>query len=99
MPRGLICMNDRTAMGAFQALAQAGLAIPDDVSVVSFDASQLASWLRPTLTSVALPLRAMGARAVQLLLEAQPSGPGVDLIPMNVRRGQSVRAQPARTDA
>ena len=39
---GLVCMNDRLAMGAYQALAEAGLRVPDDVSVVSFDGSSLA---------------------------------------------------------
>ncbi|GAA4395408.1 LacI family DNA-binding transcriptional regulator [Tsukamurella soli] len=67
-PRALICGNDRTAMGAYQALAEAGLAVPDDVSVVSFDDSELAGWLRPALSSVALPHHELGARAVELLV-------------------------------
>ena len=35
-------MNDRLAMGVYQALAEAGLRVPEDVSVVSFDGSALA---------------------------------------------------------
>lgn len=65
----LICMNDRVAMGAYQAAAAAGLSIPDDLSVVSFDNSDLAAWLRPGLTSVAIPHFEMGRRAVELLLD------------------------------
>ena len=51
-------------MGVYQALAEHGLGVPDDVAVVSFDGSELADWLRPRLASVALPFEAMGRRAV-----------------------------------
>lgn len=67
-PRALICLNDRVAFGAYQALADAGLRIPDDVSVVSFDDSELARWLRPQLTSVGLPYFDMGRIAVESVL-------------------------------
>jgi LacI family transcriptional regulator len=87
---GLICMNDRIAMGAYQALAEAGLRVPDDVSVVSFDGSALAGWLRPVLTSVELPFTELGALAVRRLLDAQDRG-GTVTVPMVVREGGSVR--------
>jgi LacI family transcriptional regulator len=67
-PRALICLNDRIAFGAYQALADAGLRIPEDVSVVSFDDSELARWLRPQLSSVALPYFDMGRIAVESVL-------------------------------
>lgn len=67
-PKALICLNDRVAFGAYQALADAGLRIPDDVSVVSFDDSELARWLRPQLSSVALPYFDMGRIAVETVL-------------------------------
>ena len=98
VPRALICMNDRVALGTYQALAEAGLTVPDDVSVVSFDASELASWMRPRLSSVALPLRDMGAHAVQLLLGHESGRPGVHLVPMPVQMGNSVRASHAHPD-
>src|SRR5258708_19832638 len=66
--RGLICWNGRLAMGAYEALAEAGLRIPDDVSVIAFDDQDLASWLRPKLTTVALPHYEIGRLAVELLL-------------------------------
>jgi LacI family transcriptional regulator len=68
-PRGLVCLNDRIAMGVYQALAEVRLRVPDDVAVVSFDGSELAGWLRPKVTSVALPFEEMGDLAVRLLLE------------------------------
>jgi LacI family transcriptional regulator len=67
-PRALICLNDRIAFGAYQALQEAGLQVPEDVSVVSFDDSDLAAWLRPQLTSVSLPHYQLGWQAVELLL-------------------------------
>lgn len=87
--RGLICMNDRLAMGAYQALAEAGLRVPDDVSVVAFDGSALASWLRPVLTSVRLPFNDLGGLAVRRLLDLEDAGGTVQL-PMIVQAGGSV---------
>ncbi len=66
-PRALICFNDRLALGACQALAAAGLQVPADVSVVSFDDDPIASWLKPQLTTLALPHYELGRRAVDVL--------------------------------
>lgn len=88
-PTALICLNDRIAFGAYQALADHGLAIPDDVSVVSFDDSDLASWVRPHLTSIAIPHFEMGRRSVELLLDADKT-PVVHRIPMPVHERESV---------
>ena len=95
----LICLNDRIAMGAYQALAEHGLRVPDDVSVVSFDGSELAGWLRPEVTSVALPHAGLGALAVDTVLGTEPAT-GVIRVPMTVSRGGSVRGRDgARRDA
>ncbi|MFI7612057.1 substrate-binding domain-containing protein [Nonomuraea terrae] len=66
-PRALICFNDRIAMGAYQALDDFGLKVPADVSVVSFDDHPIASWMRPKLTTVALPHYELGRGAVDVL--------------------------------
>jgi LacI family transcriptional regulator len=97
-PRGLVCLNDRVARGAYQALALHHLVVPDDVSVVSFDGSELASWLRPRVTSVALPFEEMGELAVRLLLEPGGPAPESHLVPMPLVIGESVRfgSAPAR---
>ena len=89
-PTGIVCMNDRIAMGTYQALAEHGLTIPGDVSVVSFDGSDLAEWLRPMLTSVVLPYAELGARAVDLVL-GDHRDPGIVRVPMPVAPGRSVR--------
>ncbi|UVJ39963.1 LacI family DNA-binding transcriptional regulator [Arthrobacter sp. CJ23] len=69
-PTAIFCGNDRTAWGAYQALATLGLGIPGDVSVVGFDNQEsLAPHLRPGLTTLELPLLEMGRRAVELILD------------------------------
>jgi LacI family transcriptional regulator len=87
-PTAVICMNDRLAFGAYQALADAGLAIPRDVSVISFDDDAIAAWLRPGLSTAALPHEQMGRRAVELLLD--DSAADQHLVPMPLRRRGSV---------
>lgn len=88
-PTGFICLNDRVAFGAYQALTDAGLSVPGDVSVVSFDDSDLASWVRPGLTSVAIPHLEMGRRATELLL-APPAAAMVHRVEMPLVRRMSV---------
>lgn len=75
-PGAIICFNDRLAFGTYQALQEAGLRIPDDVSVVSFDDYPMAEWLRPGLSSFAIPHEQLGRRAVELLIEAVQDGIG-----------------------
>ncbi|MCL3861215.1 LacI family DNA-binding transcriptional regulator [Actinotalea sp. K2] len=68
-PTAIFCANDRTAWGAYQALQERGLRIPDDISIAGFDNQEtLAPWLRPALTTMNLPFREMGWAAADLLL-------------------------------
>jgi LacI family transcriptional regulator len=69
-PRALVCLNDRIALGAYQALEDAGLKVPADVSVVSFDDDTIASWMRPGLTTVAIPHYDLGRKAVDVLFDS-----------------------------
>jgi LacI family transcriptional regulator len=96
-PTALICLNDRVALGAYQALGSHGCDIPGDVAVVSFDASELAGWLRPTLSSVALPFKDLGATAVRRLLRPEPGEPQVVRLPMPLFRGGSMPSPSAVT--
>ena len=99
-PRALICFNDRLALGAYQALDDAGLKVPTDVSVVSFDDDPVASWIRPKLTTVAVPHYELGRAAVEVLFReidrhrqgAQLEG-AVHRIAMPVRHRESVASQ------
>ncbi|MFF8188715.1 LacI family DNA-binding transcriptional regulator [Microbacterium sp. NPDC016588] len=67
-PTAIFCANDRMAMGAYDAIKERGLRIPHDIAVIGFDNQELiAGYLRPTLTTVALPFEQMGARGVDIL--------------------------------
>lgn len=91
-PRALVCSTDRLSFGAYQALTEAGLTIPGDVSVVSFDDQDIASWLRPGLTTLALPHYELGRLAMELILGGEPLAAGVHRVPMPLRRRSSVAA-------
>ncbi|MGX6602337.1 LacI family DNA-binding transcriptional regulator [Micromonosporaceae bacterium Da 78-11] len=90
-PKALICLNDRIALGTYQALREAGRVIPDQVSVLSFDDSDLAAWLRPHLTSISLPHYELGQQAVAKLL-GPPLDPAILRVPMPVRHRASIGA-------
>ncbi|MDS2173915.1 LacI family DNA-binding transcriptional regulator [Nesterenkonia sp. CL21] len=67
-PTALFCGNDRTAMGAYDALRDLGLDVPGDISIIGFDDQELISaHLRPGLTTVALPFTQMGTEGVNIL--------------------------------
>lgn len=86
--KALLVMNDRLTFGAYQALTEAGMRVPDDVSIVSFDNDELAAYLRPGLTTIALPHEDMGRRAVDVLLS--PGDTGELLVPMPVVTRESI---------
>jgi LacI family transcriptional regulator len=97
-PRALICFNDRLALGAYQGLAELGLMVPTDVSVVSFDDDVIASWVRPGLTTIAIPHYDLGRTAVDVLFEEIDRHDEVDRqakvhrVPMPLRERESVAA-------
>ncbi|XAZ30124.1 LacI family DNA-binding transcriptional regulator [Paenarthrobacter ureafaciens] len=91
----VVALNDALAAGAYEAFRQAGLTIPDDVSIVSFDDDDIVSFLRPQLTSVALPFETMGRRAVQMALNAGSSRPGEHLEQMHLQNRHSTRSAPS----
>lgn len=69
LPEAVFCANDAIAMGCMEALAEAGIRVPEDVSIAGFDDTLAARTTMPQLTTVRQPLRAMGAKAVDILLE------------------------------
>jgi LacI family transcriptional regulator len=74
LPQAIFCANDSAAIGCMETLAELGLRIPDDISVTGFDDTLVARIAVPQLTSVRQPLREMGIRAVELLLERIEKG-------------------------
>jgi LacI family transcriptional regulator len=70
---GVVAANLPSAVGALQALDQAGVRVPDDLSVVAIHDADLAGLVRPGLTTVQMPLTQLGARAIELLATSSPS--------------------------
>lgn len=64
-----ICTNDFTALGTMRGLLDAGLSVPEHVSVVGYDDIPLASYLPRTLTTIAQPVTQMAAAASRTLLD------------------------------
>lgn len=67
-PTGIFCFNDRMAMGVYRAAAELGIAVPSGLSIIGSDEDQhIAEGLYPSLTTIALPARAMATWAVDHL--------------------------------
>ena len=86
-------MNDRAAFGTYQALNEAGLRIPDDVSIVAFEGSELATWMKPRLTTIDRDLHQMGWRAIERLTATEPPQ-GHQYLPLILRNRHSVASPP-----
>jgi LacI family transcriptional regulator len=67
-PTAIFACNDEMAAGVYKAAYRLGVRIPEELSVVGFDDSPLASRLWPSLTTVRLPIRDMGRLAAAKLL-------------------------------
>ena len=92
----VICLNDRLAFGAYQAIQESGRQIPDDISVVSFDDDEVAAYLRPPLTTARIPYLRMGEIAMAMALgidapegDSQP-GKQPRTVPMPIQHRGSV---------
>ena len=70
----VLCFNDVSAIGTARALHDAGLRVPDDVSVMGFDDIPAASFYTPSLTTIRQPLREIGSVAATLLLKKIDGG-------------------------
>ncbi len=67
-PDSVFACNDLMAAGALQAIAEAGLRVPDDIAVIGFDDLPIASRTNPPLSTVSQDIAAIGAAAVDLLI-------------------------------
>ena len=64
----VVCGNDYLAAGALSALDRAGIAVPGQLSIASFNDNHFAAYLHPPLTTVRLPIHEMGELAGQYLV-------------------------------
>ncbi|CAM3935477.1 LacI family DNA-binding transcriptional regulator [Alkalicoccus chagannorensis] len=70
-PTAFVLGSDPLAVGAVRAVHEAGLSIPEDLSIVSVNNIEMAAYLNPPLTTIQLPSHQMGRSAVDMLLEKQ----------------------------
>ena len=109
-PTAIFCFNDRSAMGAYDALREMGFVLPRDIGIVGFDNQEIiAAHLRPGLTTLQLPHYEMGTWAVNYLLHQAdhlfPSGlapapPQVKLpCPLILRESHGIRREEVERSA
>jgi DNA-binding LacI/PurR family transcriptional regulator len=67
-PTAVFTANDLQAFGVYEAARQAGVRIPEDLSVVGFDDLPFTRWAGPPMTTVRQPLTRMGAAAAELVI-------------------------------
>ncbi|TDN67369.1 substrate-binding domain-containing protein [Paraburkholderia sp. BL10I2N1] len=93
---GLFCANDTMAVSALSRLQQAGISVPDDVSVIGYDDDYSAAYTAPALTSVHIPTAELTQNAVRWLVN-QCYGTSWDILrdfPLTVTMRASVAAPP-----
>ena len=86
LPTALMCANEDSAIGALRSLQQVGVAVPQQMSVVSFNDTPRSSLVDPPLTSVSTHVEEMARTALRLLAERAdlPGKPAVRTIPLKV---------------
>ncbi|MEU6551215.1 substrate-binding domain-containing protein [Streptomyces sp. NPDC046915] len=92
-PTALFVCSDRMALGVYAALAERGVRVPDEISVVGFDDLPEARWVTPPLTTVRQPLSEVAATALRLLVRMmhgeRPEGTRTELSTRLVRRAST----------
>ena len=73
-PTALVAVNDVAAVGAYDAVEQAGLSIPKDLAITGYNDIPLAGRLRPGLTTIHVPAQEFGRAAARRLLEQMEAG-------------------------
>ena len=101
-PTALFCANDATALGVLRGLAEAGVRVPEQISVASIDNIPEAEQTRPLLTTVRVPFRDLGGFAVKTLLDRIDRGHTVPVsifMPCELVVRRSVAPPPERPEA
>lgn len=77
-PEALFAGNDAIAYGAVQAILDAGLRIPEDISIAGFDDDFPSRFLEPALTTMSLPAASLGERAAATVVALLDGDPAVE---------------------
>jgi LacI family transcriptional regulator len=73
-PRCLVCLSDLLAYGAYRRLREAGLDLPGDATLISFDDNPLNGWIAPWLSAIRIPYPQFGPAVVETLQELLGEG-------------------------
>jgi len=98
-PQAIVCGNDEMAVGALDVLTRLRLRVPGDVAITGFDDLSVARRMRPPLTTVAQPMREIGAAAVRAVLArlAEPAAARTAaVLPTRLAVRRSCGCPPAR---
>lgn len=68
IPTAVFCSNDDMAVGAMKAVFEAGLNVPDDISIMGFDGTPFGAFLRPALTTIRRPILEVSTKGAEKLL-------------------------------
>ena len=96
-PTAIFAISDKTAFGVLEAIREAGLRVPEDLSLIGFDNEVRAEHTTPPLTTVHLPKRQMGILAVQRLvgqINGSPFSPARTCLTTNLIVRHSTRTYP-----
>jgi len=75
VPTAIMCSNDMTAIGVLHAVLDAGLRVPEDISVIGFDDVHIAQFTYPPLTTIRMSCRDLAQGAVSILCTEMASTP------------------------
>jgi LacI family transcriptional regulator len=93
-PTCILISDDYAAFGAYEAIAEMGLRIPEDVSIAGFDGIPMMQLMKPRLTTMRQDTLGLGAEAARKLVELieQPKSaiPEITLIPCALIKGETV---------
>lgn len=87
-PDAVFAANDMMAIGCLAALAEAGLRVPEDIAVAGFDDIPIARYVAPPLTTIRVPIAALGAAALDALAKIveEPDSvmPSITVLPVEL---------------
>jgi Transcriptional regulators len=88
----LFVQNDTAAIGVMNYLRDAGIKVPEEISIIGFDGTTLCDYVSPRLTSVKIPLMEIGSKAMELLNAqiAQNHTIETNVMPLRIREGESI---------
>lgn len=100
-PNAVFCANDMMALGCLAALGEAALQVPGDIALGGFDDIPIARYVTPALTTIRVPIAALGAAALDALVKTvkHPASrtPYMTVLPVDlVVRGSSATGPPPR---